>query len=149
MPPPQTPTPAQALLTTRILWAALLAGQLVFLAVIAVMMSQGSLKPVEPQLTMTLFAVALGAIILAIPLGYFLRGQIYKKHWRENIVEPRGYVTGNLVLLALCEGPAMLALVACLLSASFWPALLPALLAMGIQILNFPHGQPMLSSFTP
>ncbi len=139
--------PAQALTTTRLLWAAMLSGQLVLLGVIALLMAQGTLSPADPQLTTTLFLVSLGAIVTAVPAGYFARSQIYKKHWQRESIEPRGYVTGNIVLLALLEAPAMLALVTCMLAASFWPGIVVAMLALGVQIINFPHGVPMHATF--
>jgi hypothetical protein len=138
-------TPRQALLTTRIVWAAMLAGLLVFLIVVAVMVSQnaGPAAGGGDPIGLTVFYVALAALFVAVPVGYILRSQTYKRHWQDEIVTPSGYFIGNLMLWALLEGVAFLGLVATMLHGDFFPTILPTIAGMALMVINFPTGAPM------
>ncbi len=137
-----TATPHKALMTIRLIWAALLAGQIMFMVVIAVLQSINASPQADPQVAQVLFLVALAMLTTMIPVGYFIRNQVYKKNWQEDVVTPGGYVSGNILLLALCEGVALVGLVAVLIGGVIWYAV-PSLVAMAVQVINFPHGRPM------
>jgi hypothetical protein len=82
-------------------------------------------------------------VIAAVPLGYFLRMQSYKRHWQGDVIAPQGYLVGNLLLWALCEGCSLVTIAFCLLVGSLWPAIAPSLVALSVQVLNYPDGRPM------
>ncbi|HEX7009144.1 MAG TPA: hypothetical protein VF184_04125 [Phycisphaeraceae bacterium] len=135
-------TPQQALLILRIIWAAMLAGEGIFLAVIIGLLSASQFVP-NDSLHPLLAYIALGLLAVAVPAGYFARMQTYKANWREHAVAPLGYMRGNIMLLAMLEGAAMFSLVAVLLTGRYVPEAIGAFVAMAVQVVNFPTGKPM------
>jgi F0F1-type ATP synthase membrane subunit c/vacuolar-type H+-ATPase subunit K len=135
--------PKQTLLVTRIVWGALLAGQLMFLGVIVAMgrVQAVSAPLVDPQ--RMLFLVSAAFTVVAIGMGYFVRMQTYKAGWQGDAIRPASYFTGNLLLLALLEGASLLALVVTMLHGALWPTIAPAVVAMMMQVVNFPNGRAM------
>lgn len=143
----QSTNPAElrrmTLLRIRLVWGALIAGQVMFaVAVIVITQLTGGLN-VEREVVTTLFyvTVALGAVML--PAGYVVRMQAYKAGWKADGVAPAQYFAGNLILLAMAEGVALFSLVVALLAGSLVPWALMALAALLVQTLNFPNGQAM------
>jgi len=137
----------QALQVVRVIWAALLMGQIGFLCAIVVLWNANvSLPTLSDDVLRLLLIVDFGLPIFVVPVGYFLRSQTYKKHWQGPAVTLRGYLMGNLVLLALCEAVAIFGLVVTLMMKTLWPAVIPSVLAMAVQIINFPNGQAMQPS---
>ncbi len=142
--PNQTPALSRgaAVQTARIIWAAMLLGQVAFLFVIVALWNSESFLT-DPKTGRLLFLVSLVMLIGLVPLAYFIRGQIYKKNWVDRAVIPNGYLTGNIVFLALCEVVSLTGLAATLFSGEFWPAILPSVAAMLVQAVNLPNGRAM------
>jgi len=142
--------PAQALKTMIIIWFALISGQVMFFVVILVVGQSGS-GPATPSSDVgdLLHVISWVALATAAPVGYFVRNQTYKANWQDEVVTPGGYVTGNLLLLAMLEGAGMLALVGAFVSHNLWPNALPALFAVVVQAINFPTGRPMRPTTNP
>lgn len=138
----QTQTPAAALLTLRILWGALIAGQIGFAVVLVVLWSTGTAALDDRLARRMLPFIVAGAGVL-VPLAIFVRMQVYKAHWREDLIDPQGYFLGNLAFLAMLEGGSMASLVNALLGGTFVPYALPALFLLAVQVLAFPTGGPM------
>lgn len=138
-----TQSPAQTLTLTRILWAGLLAGQLIFLIVVAALIVDKQQSSLDDATVWPLLAGLLVFLVTAVGVGLFLRAQVYKAHWQGQVVTPHGYLTGNLIFLALCEGVSFAGLALCLAHGSFWPFALGSFLALSAQVVNFPHGGPM------
>ncbi len=135
-------TPEKALISSRIMWAALVGGQVIFLIVIIAMQGRLSGTP-DPQMVATLHYISIGMVIAAVPVGMFIRSQMYKKFWVGNKVTPQGYLQGNLLLWAMCEGTSLFGLVVTMLADGFWPWVVPSALAMAVQVMNWPDGAPM------
>jgi hypothetical protein len=133
--------PKAALRTIRLLWAAMLVGQILFMIVIAVMHIQRDGE--TSQISKLLGYVGFGMLPVMTAVGYFIRNQTYKANWREDVITPQGYGGGNLILLAMLEGVALLSLVATLLHGSFGLPFVPAMIAMAIQVINYPNGRAM------
>ena len=139
-------TPRGTLITTRIIWGALLAGQIGFLFVILVIWSQEDAAAVEhsEDVAQIVGYVAIAMLVVLTPIGYFIRSQVYKANWQGDVVKPLGYARGNIILLAMLEGTAFFGLIGTLIERSF--SSLPfvvAVIAMAIQVINFPNGRPM------
>jgi F0F1-type ATP synthase membrane subunit c/vacuolar-type H+-ATPase subunit K len=132
--------PKQTLLVTRIVWAAMIAGQMLFMIVIPFIWPDEPKQTQSPDIMLMLPFVML---VVMVPVGYFIRMQVYKANWREDIVAPGGYFTGNLILLAMCEAVAFMGLVNVQLRGELFPALIPTILALMVQIVNFPNGRAM------
>lgn len=131
-----------ALWRVRVIWAFLLLGQVALgAALLGVMLTRGGAPADDMHGYIALAALLL--LLIVTPLAYFVRNQIYKANWQANTVTPRGYVSGNAVLLAMLETVGMVGLVMMFISA--WPIVpgLAAALAMAVQAVNFPTGEPM------
>jgi hypothetical protein len=92
----------------------------------------------------TLLIISIVAVIGSAALGYFLRMQAYKKHWVGSRIERAGYFTGNLLLFALIEAGALVAVVCAYLAGGVGQELMPLVLSLILLALNFPNGRPML-----
>jgi hypothetical protein len=136
----QQPTPAGTLLVTRIIWAALLMGQVIFL-VIVLTIGPGFAEP-DPELMQILLYVLFAMLVTMVPIAYVVRGVIYNKGRRDG-VQPQAYATGNILFLAMCEGVGFAGLTFALLNRGGGPHLIVALIAMAVQVINFPTGRAM------
>ncbi len=137
--------PKSAMATARLLWTMLLLGQGALLAGASalVLMNMGGQQPDTGYM---LSYIALFMCVTMIPAGYVLRAQTYKRHWVGPSVRPRGYLLGNVILWAICEGIALLGLVATVFSGVLLPTLIPTILALGVLVVNFPNGAAMLGA---
>jgi hypothetical protein len=135
-------SPEQSLRTLRIIWAALLLGQVVFLAIVMWLIRQPADRAtITPDLRRTLFIIAAVWLVMAVPIGYFIRWKIYDKgRGVDGSVTPGRYATGNIILFALCEGVSLFAIVGILLSRELTPFIYITLLAIAVQAVNFPTG---------
>lgn len=150
LPPDVEAERKQVLRNARVLWTALLLGEIAFAAVVAALTTGmlGDAPAADPDLAPIMTGVGLLMLVTVVPIAYFIRGQVYKRHWRDHAVAPQGYFTGNLLLWAACEGVTFFGLVVVLVTGS-WSPLLMAVVAMTVQIVNYPHGRPMLPAYSP
>jgi len=90
---------AAAVRTSRIIWAALLLGQVTFGAVVLAM-------PVtvaaDPAMVRHLVYVAVASMAAVLPIAMFLRPRLLR--YRGGQITPRSYNTAQVVYLAMCEG---------------------------------------------
>ncbi len=129
-----------AIVTVRIIWGALLFGQVSLLAVAAMGIAQATERGAPANSVLQIFWINVVLLMVAVPLGYFLRAQCYKRHWQANAITARGYITGNLLLLALLEAVSLLGLVAALVNGRLMPTIVPPLAALALLIWNYPTG---------
>ena len=161
---------AATLLRLRVLWAAMLTGQLMML-VVAILLStlahnhsasataSAATSTAATQLAPSLDAssssihplvLASGfSLLIALPLGHFMRMQTYKSGWVSDSVTPEAYFRGHLIMLFASELPIVLSMVAILVTGSLWPSLAIMLLTLGVSIVNFPTGAPMTPAANP
>ena len=135
----------QRLTTLRIIWFALLMGQAAFLAIVLLLIRRPTdHRAADPQLMRTLFYAALGLLVVAIPVGYLVRMKVYDKaRAPDGSVAGESYLTGNIILLALCEGVSLFGLVGILLSRTLTPFIWITAVAVVVQLANFPTGGPL------
>lgn len=134
-------TPAKALLNTRIIWGALLMGQLAFMAfVIFYCLQNSDAKLEEARL---IYAIGTGVCLVIVIMSSFIRMQIYKQHWVENAVTPKGYVTGNIMSLGMIEGANMLSLVLIFLGGKLDATFALPVALLGVFAMSFPNGKAM------
>lgn len=134
----------QTLTQLRIIWAAMLASQVILLAVFMLVLKPGSAGVIDPQVINMLHIASLGFMILAVPAGHVLRSQQYKRNWQGHAVTPAGYVKGNILMLAMCEAVSMFALVVTYLGGALLPFIIPSAVAAATHVMNWPNGKPML-----
>ena len=134
-----------AIMTTRIIWAALLMGQVVFLAVVLTLRqnAEESDAAKTSPISHMLFYTGVFMLIVAVPAAYFLRSTIYRRGGSDRNVTPQAYITGNILFLAICEGVSFVGLIGILLSGTMWPHLAISMVAIAVQSLNFPTGNVM------
>jgi cytochrome bd-type quinol oxidase subunit 2 len=143
----QPQSPPQALRTIRVLWFALLLGEVLFLGVIVFLLSTGNAVTSMPAETIQLlFYINSAMLAAAVPLGHFLRRKRYEAARDGDVVTPQGYLSGNILLYAMCEGQALFSLVIVMMAGQYLPYVVPAIVAMTVQVLNWPTGAPMQSA---
>ncbi|MFI5381738.1 MAG: hypothetical protein ACHRHE_20770 [Tepidisphaerales bacterium] len=140
------PLAKKALLTLRIIWAALLMGQLMFLGIILSGVLQQQFGQPRPVLTWTCFIMA--AVI--IPVTYVIRTFMFQKAETPQGLPAGTYASGSIIFWAGCEGMSFFGLVVAMVNASLWPTIMVVVIAMGLQVLTFPvAGRLDMSGETP
>lgn len=139
-------TPASTLKLLRILWGATLMSP----AVLAVVLGAGRGEDVtaaaaQPAMLgpVRVAVVALLVLLVAVPVAYFTRLQVYKRGWQGLAVKPEAYFLGNLMLFAALEAVTMLTLVLGASVGDRGPCWAVALVAWGGLAVNFPNGRAM------
>jgi hypothetical protein len=144
MDPMTEPNPSNRgrLAALRIIWAALLMGQVNFLGVIFFVLwpNQSARRQPDPMTMRMLLYVAGGMLVAAILGGYIIRSMMYGPRQSDGSIHPARYASGNIILWAMSEGVAFLALVSMMMDQKPWPFLGIALVAMANQVINFPTG---------
>lgn len=126
----------RALAGLRVVWGLLLAGALIVLVALV--------TPDRGDRAGAGLALAPWVVLfVAAPVGILLRGQIYKRYWRGDVVTGRGYVAGNMVLFAGLGAIVITCLIASLAGAPRVATILPGLLATALILVNHPHGHPL------
>jgi len=151
----EPPTPAQlddeermALRYARTISVALIVGVVLFGGIVGgVSMNGGAPMAWPPTLAnvprQVLMIAGLAGLLLisAIPVVIVLRKQMLSRAVDEATgrVDPSGFVTANILTMALLEGPALMALVSCLMGKSLWPGGIVALVAVLVMMAFVPR----------
>jgi hypothetical protein len=133
--------PRKTLITLRIIWAALLLGQLTYLGVS--MFIAGTMPQRDASMAQILWYVTIGSLIVILPAAYLLRLTIYSKGRKGDAITPQAYATGNILFWAMCEGIAMLAITTSMLNRHQGAYLMVAMIAFAVQVVNYPTGKLM------
>jgi len=132
-----------ALLRLRIIWMAIVTGQVAFVAIVVAMIRGGMQPYVTGELAQSLFYASMGVLVLGLVGGYIARMQTYKRCWEADRVTPEGFFMGNLLLYAIMEGVSIVGVVVVFLTAQLSPQIVPAAAALLVMVINFPGGGPM------
>jgi hypothetical protein len=135
---PTNLTPGEALRNARIICIALLAGQALFLGLVAFLVTAGDLAPGPAEVGRTLFYASAGAFVVLVPLAFALRARLLGG---DPPPLPARRVQAHILFFGLCEVVSLLSLVAALVARALIPAALIALLAMAVQAVNFPRDE--------
>ena len=133
--------PRKVLITLRIIWAALLLGQLTYLGVS--LFVAGSMQQQEASSAQVLWYVTIGGLIVLLPTAYMLRLTVYSRGRKDDAITPQAYATGNILFWAMCEGVAMLAITTSMLNRHQGAYLMVAMIAFAVQVVNYPTGKLM------
>ena len=126
----------QRLLVLRIIWAALLFGECMFLGVIGGVILPHQPKPEHPQ---PIFVwVSLGMLLTVIPVTFAIRSMIFKKSRAMGLLSPAAYSTGSIIFWAGCDAVAFFGLVVAIMNGSMWPTIVNVAIAMSLQVITFP-----------
>jgi hypothetical protein len=133
------PPPPQALMTLRIIWLALILGQLAFMAVVILVILPNQHGDVHPQPLLVWVNVAMCASI--VPVTFVIRTMIFRKGTVDGPnggVRAPAYAIGNIIFWAGCEGVSMFALVVAIVNGSLWPTDVIVAVSLALQALTFP-----------
>ena len=125
----------------RIIWGALLMGQIMFLAVVLTIGPKQE-KP-DPSMSNVLLYAAVAMLATTVPIAFVVRSIIYRKGQTDAGVEAGAYATGNIIFWAMCEGCGFFGLVGGLLNQGRGPHLFVAAVAIALIVVNFPTGAIM------
>ena len=143
------PTPTQAVRQARLVALAILAGQVVFLAItVFVNLVEGVGPGADPADAPdragvtgggpgSLLAVALFLFAVMVPIAFLLRRRLLTAE-AGGTPSPDLYLKGQIVFFALCEIPTLMFLVVALVQGTLVPAAPLPILSMGVQALNMP-----------
>ena len=145
MPAPlPTDTPEKALLSTRIVWGAMLFSQILVFGVLYPQISATTPVPANNQsLAKLMPLIATVLVFVELPAAYFIRSIIFKKRTEDGVVAPPAFVTGNIVFFALCESVTLFVIVSCMITQTLWPTIVPAIAPLALFLLNFPTPRVM------
>lgn len=129
--------PRKQLQTLRIIWGALIAGQVIFFLVATLVRQQSAGAAPDAPLDV-LMMVATAMSLAAIPTAFILR----RATFGPAPVAPQKYATGTIIALALLEGPSLFGLVIYLLGGPTYILAIPAVM-IAAQAVSFPTGAPM------
>jgi len=130
-------TPAQAIMAVRLIWTALLIGQMMFFAFALYISRNGGFAALPASTTSILFYVSIGLLVVVTPVAYFVRAKLLGG---DRPVPLEKYVPANVAFHGMLEGVSMVGLVVMLLSGSMMPAIIVPLIAVGVMVVNFPLG---------
>lgn len=136
MPTLQPPSIRQRLLVLRIIWAALMLGQLITMVLLLVLMQSRHTLYIAPNPVLTNISFAFAVIGPAI--AFMLRSAMFRRGQKAGRIDMPAYRLGNIVFWAWLEGCTFLALITMYLNQSLWPTLGFAIILMGLQALTFP-----------
>jgi hypothetical protein len=111
---PQSPQTVGRLTSLRIIWGAMLMGQLMFLGVIfAVFHPAWTAPPASGnQPPDMLFYCSVGLLVMCVIGAFAIRAVVFNANRDEQgLIKPQGYVTGTIIYMPMLEGAAFFGLV--------------------------------------
>jgi hypothetical protein len=133
-------TREMALRRARLVALALLAGQVLFLGVAAVLVAAEAIEPGPEDLMQPLAAACVVVFAVLVPLAFILRRRLAEpQEAGGEPVAPDNLLKAHIVFFALCETVTLLCLVSALAHGALVPGALLALLSMGVQATNVPR----------
>ncbi len=129
------PLPAATVMTGRIIWAALIAGPVVFAILILFIHADAPMDAVMLNVMLAvdvvMFVVGLGLVVL---LPRFLRKRPLDDQAKTSQIR-----TVMLIQMAFMEGVIWIGLVLVFLSGKWWPGAIVPAIAMLVQLTRFPR----------
>jgi hypothetical protein len=129
--------PAPVVLTTRIIWAAIIMGQLCFAGVIVFLQHQGSLHPATLPLNIMIPIDAM-MLAFAIAMGWLAPRFLINRKTNDPVPR-RVYIIANIIPLACHEAATFFGLIMVMLSTHWWPAGVIPAVSIVLQLLRFPR----------
>jgi len=127
----------KALIQVRIMWFALLSGQFICMGVFAVIN-----RPKQPLVIPLEYLVGANFLILftVVPAAFFVRRLIFRWGEVDGVISAQAFSRGNIIFWASCEAVSFFGLITAFISGSWWPAIVPTVIALGLHALTFPVG---------
>jgi hypothetical protein len=134
---PNSGPPARSLTPLRIIWGALIGGQLMFLSMITI---GGLHGPGNVDALPTYRTVAWGMLLIFVPVTFAYRLFVFRRFQVDGQIRVPAYSTGNIIFWAGCEGVSFAAMVFGFQTGSLRPFAPIIILALALQALTFPIG---------
>ena len=125
----------KALLNMRIIWLALLMGQLMFLLILVLLILPRQLN-VHPQPILSTVAFILTAAV--IPAAFVARMMIFRRRHTDGRLAPATYFTGSIIFWAGCESVTFFGLIVAMINGNLWPTIIVVAIALALFTLTFP-----------
>ena len=125
----------KALLNMRIIWLALLMGQLMFLLILVLLILPRQLN-VHPQPILSTVAFILTAAV--IPAAFVARMMIFRRRHTDGRLAPATYFTGSIIFWAGCESVNFFGLIVAMINGNLWPTIIVVAIALALFTLTFP-----------
>src|SRR5207237_600418 len=126
------------LLVIRIIWLAMMMGELIFLAVILLVILPHRGEAAQPNAILVYANVIL--LLTSVPITFIIRRSIFARSGVNGGIPAGPYLTGNIIFWAGCEGVCFFALVIAIITGALWPTILIAAIALSLQAITFPVG---------
>lgn len=143
----QVNNPESALKQARIIWGAMTIGCIIAAVVISIIHEPAEVGPRVDAISQStndlLTYLPILAVIVATPISFFIRSQIFKQGWVEDCVNPQAYLTGTIISLAVMEGAVLLGLVMIFVTDTLYPTILGPGVGLAVFILLFPNGKAL------
>lgn len=116
-----------------------------FVLFIAVVWHQMSLEGTIPDENSagTWFISSMAYMAVGVPAAFFLRSRLFKGYWSGQLVSPKNYLAGMILIWCALELGGLLSLAGCLATGKLLPNLVPALLAFMLFTPLWPNGHAM------
>jgi hypothetical protein len=83
-------------------------------------------------------------MVLVVPASFFLRSRYLQRYWSGECVAPADYFRGMMVSWVALEVGGLLSLAGCLVTGTFAPCILPAIVAFMMFVALWPSGRAMI-----
>lgn len=90
------------------------------------------------------FLGSIAFLIVAAPVAFALRSRYFRPYWRGEVVSPRNYLTGMLIVWSVLEAGGIISLFGCLVGHALLPCLIPALASFMFFTPLWPNGRAMI-----
>jgi hypothetical protein len=133
----------RSLAVLRIIWCAIIGGQIVFLSLIL----SGKIQSPQPANPIPFGPLIAWAMLIVFGLFTFgFRSVIFRKFQINGQIPVRVYSTGSIIFWAGCEGVSFAAMVFGFVSGSVHPYLPIVFVALALQALTYPLGSQLYTA---
>lgn len=135
--------PEFALRQARLIWGALLAGQVAFLGVAAFLLNSPANGPRDPAAARPMLFVAFALLVTLVPGGFLMRRRALARAGESGAIDPRLFLRATIAALALCEAASFAGIVTAILQGALLPGMFVTLVALAAQALQFPRAEDL------
>jgi len=83
-------------------------------------------------------------MVIAIPLSIFARSRLFRAYWQGECVAPRAYLAGMIIVWSTIVVSGIASMIGCMMTGTFLPNLVPALVAFVVYLTMWPSGRVMI-----
>jgi hypothetical protein len=125
------------MLPLRIIWGALLMGPIWTLVVLSIVKPN---QPAQPNLHPLADYICMAMLVVGVPVGFAIRSYRLRSARAQGVDPMRGFVVGNIIFWATCEGTAFTSMILAFVSLWTWPLGVCTGVPLALQLLTFPRG---------